>query len=264
LKNKGFTLVELSIVLIIIALMIGGVFLGKSLIRSAELREVIGEYDRYTKAIKEFGDKYQALPGDMTNAEAIWGSDTTCPNTLTNFIIKTVTCNGDGNGRIGASSSAGVLDTAYSYEWFRAWQQLSNAELIAQKFTGVKSSATDGHALIAINVPKSELTENSGWTLYYFLNTATTSSIWGDNYGHVFAFGGNASSVTRAATLYSSDALAIDQKIDDGLPGRGIVRTWRTAVLPNCTTNDTTQDAATYNIAYTLGESCSLLFLLGL
>ncbi len=263
LKNKGFTLVELSIVLVIIAVLVAGIFEVKSLIRAAELREVIGDYDRYIKAIKEFEDKYHALPGDMSNAETIWGSDTACPNTTTNGTPKITTCNGNGNGRIGLSSTAGVLDTTYAYEWFRAWQQLSNAGLIEAKFTGVKESATDGDAGIGLNVPQSKLKAKSGWTLYNYLNTATTTTLWGDNYGHVFAFGGDTSSVTNAEVLATADALLIDTKIDDGLPGRGIVRARRTAVEGYCTDNDTTQDAAIYNTGYSADKACSLLFILG-
>lgn len=263
LRNKGFTLVELSVVLVIIGLLVAASFTGISLIRSAELREVIGEYDRYTKAIREFQDKYQALPGDMSNAETIWGSDATCPNTTTNTVAKIATCNGNGNGRIGASSTAGVLDTTYSYEWFRAWQQLSNAGLIDTKFTGVKESATDGDAGIGLNVPQSKLNVKSGWTLYHFLLTATDTNLWGDNYGHVFAFGGNTTSVTNSPVLSPENAYAIEQKIDDGLPGRGTIRARRTASEANCTTSDTTQDAAAYNATSTTDLQCSLLFILG-
>lgn len=265
LKSNGFTLVELSVVLVIIALLVGGVFVSQSLIRSAELREVIGEYDRYSKAIKEFSDKYQALPGDMTNAQTIWGSDSSCPNTATNTTPKIVTCNGNGNGQIGSSSTAGVLDTSYSYEWFRAWQQLSNAGLIEGKFTGVKASTTDGDAGIAVNVPQSKFGKKSGWTLYYYLNTATTTTIWGDNYGHVFAFGGDTASVTNDPVISPFDALSIDSKIDDGLPGRGTIRARRTAVEANCTVTDTSQDNARYSsdTDFLEAETCSLLFILG-
>lgn len=265
-RNKGFTLIELSVVLAIIGLLVAGLFVGTSLIRSAELREVIGDYDRYNKAIKEFQDKYQALPGDMSNAETIWGVDGvtgTCSTNAASTTFKIVTCNGNGDGRIGASSTAGVLDTTYAYEWFRAWQELSNAGLVDTQFTGVKESATNGDAGIGLNVPQSKLSIKSGWTLYYFLQTATDTNLWGDNYGHVFSFGGNTTGITSAPVLSTVNASSIDQKIDDGLPGRGIIRARRTATEPNCTTSDTTQDAATYKSLSALDFSCSLLFIPG-
>ena len=263
MKNKGFTLVEMSIIIVIIGLLVAGIITGQSIVQSARLKEVISDYDRYVKAIKEFSDKYQALPGDMSNAESIWGSDTTCPNTVTNTTPKVVTCNGNGDGRIGACSTAGVIDNTYSYEWFRAWQQLANAGLIEGKFTGVKESATNGNAGIGINVPQSKLLERSGWMLYYYLLITTNSNLWGDNYGHVLSLGSDTSNVTNGVALKPAEALSIDQKIDDGLPGRGIVRARRTASEANCTANNTSQDNATYNASYTSRAACSLLFILG-
>jgi len=263
LKNKGFTLLELSMVLIVMAILVAGIFQGKALFHAAELREIMGDFDRYSKAIKEFQDKYQALPGDMNNAETIWGSDTACPNTTTNTTPKILTCNGNGNGRIGASSTEGVIDTTYSYEWFRAWQQMSNAGLVEGKFTGVKESATDGDAGPGVNVPKAKTSAKSGWTLYHFLKKTTDADLWGDQYGHMLSFGGNTSSITDNPVLSPTDALSIDQKLDDGMPATGFIRAWRTNKQPRCTDNDVSADVVTYGF-YISENSCSLLFILGL
>ena len=73
-KRSAFSLVELSIVLVILGLLTGGILSGQSLIRAAELRSVTTEYSRYTAATYSFRDKYFALPGDMSNAESFWGS----------------------------------------------------------------------------------------------------------------------------------------------------------------------------------------------
>jgi len=74
--SSGFSLVELSIVLVILGLLTGGILGGQALIRAAELRAVTTEYDRWVTATRTFQDKYFALPGDMTNATAFWGSAT--------------------------------------------------------------------------------------------------------------------------------------------------------------------------------------------
>ena len=66
--DKGFSLVELSIVLVILGLLIGGILTGQSLIRAAELRSVTTQYQGYVTAVNTFRDKYFALPGDMPNA----------------------------------------------------------------------------------------------------------------------------------------------------------------------------------------------------
>lgn len=262
MKNKGFTLLELSMVIVVIGLLVVGLVEGKALLHSAELREIIGDYDRYSKSIKEFQDKYQALPGDMSNAETIWGSDSSCPTTATNSTPKIATCNGNGNGRIGASSSAGVLDTSAAYEWFRAWQQLANAGMIPGQFTGVKETATDGDAGPGVNVPKAKMKAKAGWTLFYFLQPTTDVNLWGDQYGHMFSFGGDTTSITNNPVLSPQDAMSIDQKIDDGKPASGFIRAWRTNLQSRCTDNDTSASVVTYGY-YISEDSCSLLFILG-
>ncbi len=55
--SLGFSLVELAIVLVILGLLAGGVLSGQSLIRAAELRSVIAEYQRYYTAVKIFNDE---------------------------------------------------------------------------------------------------------------------------------------------------------------------------------------------------------------
>ncbi len=55
---NAFSLVELSIVLVILGLLVGGVLSGQSLIRAAELRSITEDYARYVTATHTFKDKY--------------------------------------------------------------------------------------------------------------------------------------------------------------------------------------------------------------
>ena len=71
--DGGFSLLELSIVLVILGLLAGGVLSGKSLIRAAELRTIGTERDRFRTAMYAFRDKYFMLPGDISNATSFWG-----------------------------------------------------------------------------------------------------------------------------------------------------------------------------------------------
>ena len=71
---RAFSLVELSIVLVILGLLVGGILAGQSLIHAAELRAVSSEYQRYRTAIYAFRDKYLGLPGDITTATNFWGA----------------------------------------------------------------------------------------------------------------------------------------------------------------------------------------------
>ena len=66
-NNKAFSLIELSIVLIIIGLLIAGIIGGKSLIESAKIRNVINEFNNLEKSIYAFKVIKDRLPGDVNN-----------------------------------------------------------------------------------------------------------------------------------------------------------------------------------------------------
>jgi prepilin-type N-terminal cleavage/methylation domain-containing protein len=67
-KQTAFSLVELSIVLVILGLLVGGVLSGQALIRASEMRSITAQANQYRAAIYSFRDKYFAIPGDMANA----------------------------------------------------------------------------------------------------------------------------------------------------------------------------------------------------
>lgn len=62
--KKGFTLVELSIVLIIIGLVIGGILVAQSMISSAKIQNLIGSIQKYEIAVSNFTLNYKFYPGD--------------------------------------------------------------------------------------------------------------------------------------------------------------------------------------------------------
>ena len=64
MKKCGFTLVELSIVLVIVGLLIGGILVGQSLIESANMQRAIRDLNQYSAAMNSFTTKFKQLPGD--------------------------------------------------------------------------------------------------------------------------------------------------------------------------------------------------------
>jgi len=213
---QGFSLVELSIVLVILGLLVGGVLTGQSLIRAAELRSVSTEYEKFSAATNTFRDKYFQLPGDMNNAESFWGTahatDATCISTSTGT---TATCNGNGNGHIHWLS-------ARSNEYFRFWQHLANAGLIESTYTGTAGAGGSSHAVIGQNVPRAKFPK-SGWGI--LTHTYTANGVFTDKfYKNQLIFGGEQpTDVLFTPTMTPEEAWNVDTKMDDGQPQRGKV-----------------------------------------
>lgn len=259
-RRSGFTLLELSVVVMVFGVVAAGVFVAQSLIRSSHLNRILNDYDSYIKAFSEFHEKFLAYPGDMNNAESMWGTDPGgCPNTPTSTTAKTETCNGNGDGKIGDSTTGGVLSS--SREWFRAWQHLGNSGFIPEHFSGTIGPGGVTEATPGVNVPRTSQ-GGVGWTIYYLQLTAN-GILWADQYGHMMDVGrAVAGNKTTGAFLTPDEALAVDTKVDDGRPGRGMIRAWRTGVLSGCTTNDVSQNAQTYATT-TNAQLCSLVFVTG-
>jgi len=69
--RKGFTLVELSIVLVIVGLLIGGVLKGKEMIESTKIKKVKTDIDSIVAATYAYQDKKGYLPGDGVSGNGL-------------------------------------------------------------------------------------------------------------------------------------------------------------------------------------------------
>lgn len=72
-QQRGFTLVEIAIVLVIVGLLIGGVLKGQEMITNAKLKRIESDHSGIAAAINSYQDRYLQLPGDDDRAIARFG-----------------------------------------------------------------------------------------------------------------------------------------------------------------------------------------------
>lgn len=221
MKNCGFTLIELSMVLVIIGLISGGILVGRELFHAAEIRATIRQVEDFNAAVNTFKGKYNCLPGDCANAGNFFDPAT----------------DGDGNGLIGCPAEDTSLcggppfpDTTEIAEYVNFWYHLSSAGLIsysvkpydssfATQFAGLPYSppakikprdqsfapagATFGW-VVRGNIKYLEILPAHNFTLSYYVPSPSVE------YGYYPVF----------------DVYSIDRKLDDGLPYTGSVVAW--------------------------------------
>lgn len=223
--SKGFSLVELSIVLVILGLLTGGILAGKSLIRASELRSVTSDFQKIFTATNAFRDKYFYLPGDMPNATSFW----------------TGTSNGTGNGQV-----------TWTNEAMQYWVQLAKSGLIDGSYDGVSSAPA--YTRPGGNVYASKITPGS----YVFLHSVAYSGIYGRN-GNMIRFAANKPSngYHEYPVIRSSEAYNMDTKINDGRADSGKLRTYTSWVgSSNCVTGSNALPGAYTSQRMTSTASC--------
>ncbi len=242
---RAFSLVELSIVLVILGLLTGGILAGQSLIRAAELRSISTEYQRHVTAVQTFRDKYMAIPGDMDSATRFWNrqvNQTWCAGHSGATVAAPGTCNGNAKGSLDSAGAA-----SQSGEIFQFWKQLALAGLIEGSYTGLAGSLDASHAVIGENIPAARLS-NSGWYSYYYgpahIGSATVLAGY---YGNLLFVGrSSTNSWPSGRILTPEEQWGIDVKMDDGKPARGkLVTFW----WDDCGTGGSETD---YNADYDL------------
>lgn len=134
LKN-GFSLYEMSVVILILALIIAGVMGGQNILHQSRLQRVLIEWNEYLNAVNSFYDEYAQLPGDINNASTFLNTSN----------------NGNGNGIIESS------------ERYFAWEHLS----LAERIPGAAYNGTsDEPSLDVITINASWILQSLSTSLY--------------------------------------------------------------------------------------------------
>lgn len=270
--QKGFTLVELAIVMTIIGLLIGGILKGQELMQNARVTSTIAQVRAYEAATTTFRDKYDSVPGDMANASVrIPNCGTACNAGSTQA----------GNGLVGdiawagaAGSNAAAFDTqataplasittaasaAVGFETNLYWTHLLLSDLIA----GVTNASVNGGTLAwGETHPSAKI--GGGFVVGYGNGVPTPGSGGAANTGPsgmVLALvqapnsGGAANlSASGSQPLTATRAAQIDRKMDDGRSNSGFVQAYGAT-----TTCFTAAGQGTYVESVTSND-CGLMF----
>ncbi len=210
--NHGFTLIELSIVLIIIGLIVGGVLFGQDLIKASELRGTVAQKEKFDSAVNAFRGKYGGLPGDIADYESFDGQLTIAGLTGEDGFA-------DGDNLIEGIGGAGTDDVGFVGEIKLFWKHLTQANLISDNTSGITTAAA---ATITGSgqryLPAAKLGKGSYWYIgntgglnYYTLSGISTMAT------------ATSMNVVSTDVISPSEAFQLDKKLDDGIPSSGIV-----------------------------------------
>ena len=202
--QRGFTLVEMAIVLVIIGLLLGGILKGQELITSARVRNIADQNSGVQAAYYGFIDRYRQVPGD-------WGA------TQAAQAIPGVLTGGDGNGRLDGSGWTEAL---------ALWEQLSKSGFIQGNYTGGSTQPTQNTPNLA---PRNAF---NGFLVLF--NTADYEDI-GSGSPSVKL------NLVLGAGIPVNVLAELDRKIDDGLPRTGVLRH---AIASGATFSDIGQSTA--------------------
>jgi len=157
-SQKGFTLIEAAIVLVIVGFLLGAVLQGRQMIESARFKSLKSDLGEYRDAFGTFRQRYNALPGDYADADTRLGMS--------------AGSTGNGNGVIDSGGSLGC-DTVDEEDCL-AWRHLRAARLIRGDvgltgsaaspehafqgtvsgfFTGIQGNGEFAHKLLVLDVP---------------------------------------------------------------------------------------------------------------
>lgn len=225
--RTGFTLFELSIVLVIIGLLVGSIVLGQDLIEEGALRATAAQIEKYRTAVNTFRIKYNGIPGDLKSDLAAQAG----------FISR--------SGQYGHGDGDGILNSdlsgpSASGEEVLFWNDLSTANLIEGRFLGddsgpmQMSSAQPNSAGFAIIADAMAMGSGAmGFAKEWYQPAAKIQKgnfiiAYSDSSINYFEITGlTSTTVDGIYNLYNAltplEAFNIDNKLDDGNPLTGRV-----------------------------------------
>lgn len=151
-NSQGFSLIEIGVVILVIALIATGVLVGKDVLAKAQMQAFMAEMTLIGKAAKNFEEKYNCIAGDCAFATELFGKNTTLCNAHSGTAATPGTCNGNGDG---------LLNSTDEKTYF--WQQLILSELLPEYTYPTSSAGWPKETLYSAD----EMTINKSSSLVY-------------------------------------------------------------------------------------------------
>ena len=242
-KKSAFSLIELSIVLIIIGLLIAGITGGASLIKSSELRSIMSEARSYAVSVNSFFTQYDRYPGDSDIAVGANSKNVGDRDNQIEYLNNAATTVSEGLDAWNDLKDIGAIDLVLT---------LDTAALV-----GFNNSALATVPVMTpvTNIPGSKI-KGAGWAFDYadsqnvVVITGTTSA------NTTLIASSTLASRAAKGIITAGDSLSIDSKIDDGKANAGTVRGYHT-VADKCTD---AANAALYKVSLGSEKNCILAF----
>ena len=227
-RKKGFTLVELSIVLVIIGLLIGGILVAQSMISTTKIQSFIRQISQFDAAISNFETTYKALPGDNDYFGAVVGAE----------------IHGDRSITDSRAQYPDNDDTSYDAEGGRFWYDLSQMGLKNEDGNAYPNLSAGGVDINpGVNAPLAKIGKKSS-VLVFYDDPHGASGITNYYYVDKFEYTGP---IQKDEAIESKELLAVDAKIDDGKPVSG-----------NVDSSGCNSGSNTYNLTLTCGTRIRL------
>ena len=212
--QRGFTLVEIAIVLVIIGLLIGGVLRGQELLNSARINSISGQQSSIQTAYYGFIDRYKMMPGDLTPAQALLVNSTTAPASVS------------GDGAVLLADSPAFFNNI-AQAGFVSCTPCSATSLVTPGIPGAAAAAATVAAYI---VPATMSGSNTMVNVYGAPLAFTTGlTLTGGSTAGAIEFLSATAEISRpmltTGNSITSNMLAeLDRKSDDGNPAIGAFR----------------------------------------
>ena len=186
-NQKGFTLVEIAIVLVIIGLLLGGILKGQEMIIQAKIKNAITDYSGVSAAYFGYQDRYRNSPGDDIQATRWTGATA-----------------GDGNRVVtGLYSPAAATDETALW-----WDHLRRSGFVSG--SGVTNPSNAFNGILGVQTGDGSATTGAN-------PTVPVATLTGGNQGFTAL-------IMCSTNLPDKVAIALDVQMDDGLLTSGFVR----------------------------------------